>query len=130
MKTFCVLWLLILCAGCGYNSPRTMAPQPGVVPVVMQLSPSSAKAGGPGFTLTVNGSSFASNAVVNWNGTQEPTMFISPNQLTAAIPSAAIANAGTVLVSVTNPGRPGTGGAYGGGGTMSETSGTLMFSVN
>ena len=37
------------------------------------LSPSSAAAGGPAFTLTVNGSNFVSDSVVGWNGTNRAT---------------------------------------------------------
>ena len=37
-------------------------------PTLTTLSPSSTAAGGPGFTLTVNGSNFASGSVVRWKG--------------------------------------------------------------
>src|SRR5579871_5451933 len=35
---------------------------------ITSLSPNSATAGGPGFTLTVNGNNFQSGATANWNG--------------------------------------------------------------
>ena len=38
------------------------------VPSITSLNPSSATAGGPAFTLTVNGSGFISSSVVNFNG--------------------------------------------------------------
>jgi hypothetical protein len=129
MKTICVLWLVIQCAACGYSSHKNSAPQPGIVPKITELSPDNAHVGGPAFTLTVNGSSFASNAVVNWNGTGAPTTFVTSNQLTAAIAATAIATSGTVPVSVTNPGSPGSAGPYGGGGTASETSNTMTFMI-
>jgi hypothetical protein len=100
MKITSVLWLTILCIGCGYSSPKKTAPQPGVVPKLRQLSPDNAKAGGLGFTLTVNASSFGTNAVVNWNGTGAATTFVTSNQLAAAIPATAIATPATVPVSV------------------------------
>jgi IPT/TIG domain len=130
MKTISILGLTLLCFGCGYGSPKAPAPQAGMVPAVTQLSPDTATSGGPGLTLTVNGSSFASNAVVNWNGAQQTTKFLTGNQLTATIPATAIAAAGTVQVSVTNPGTPASGGAYGSGGTMSETSNIVDFTIN
>jgi hypothetical protein len=73
-------------------------------PSVTSLSPSSAPAGGAGFTLTVNGRHFDSNAVVVWNGTALTTSFVGNTQLTASIPSSDIANPGPAEVFVDNPG--------------------------
>jgi hypothetical protein len=130
MKLSLMLCLTALCIGCGYGSPKPAAPQPGIVPAIAELSPDNAKAGGPNFTLTVNGSSFASSAVVNWNGAAQTTMFLTGKQLTAAIPASAIATAGTAQVSVTNPGTPASGGPYGSGGTKSETSNMMPFTIS
>ena len=68
------------------------------------LSPGSAAAGGPAFTLTVNGSNFVSGSVVRWNGANRTTTFVSATQLTAAIPATDIAAGGTASVTVQNPG--------------------------
>jgi hypothetical protein len=73
-------------------------------PSVTSLAPSSAAAGGAGFTLTVNGRHFDSNAVVVWNGTALTTSFVSNTQLAASIPSSDISNAGPAEVFVYNPG--------------------------
>jgi hypothetical protein len=78
------------------------------LPAVTSLSPSSASAGGAAFTLTVNGNAFVSGASVQWNGSNRTTTFVSNTQLTAAIPAADIAVAGTALVTVFNP-APGGG---------------------
>jgi Galactose oxidase-like, Early set domain/Calx-beta domain len=86
------------------------------VPGLTTLSPNSATAGGPAFTLTVNGSNFVSDSVVQWNGTVRTTTFVSATQLTAAIPASDIAAAGTAQVTVANPG----------GGT----SNALTFTIN
>jgi Domain of unknown function (DUF1929)/Kelch motif len=72
-------------------------------PALMSLSPSSATAGGPAFTLTVNGSNFVSGSVVQWNGAARTTTFVSATQLTAAIPASDISAAGTAQVRVVNP---------------------------
>ena len=72
--------------------------------VISSLSPSSAKAGGPAFTLTVVGSFFTSSSVVEFNGSALPTTFVDPNTVTAAVPASAIASAGTVPVDVANTG--------------------------
>jgi len=91
------------------NNPR---------PNVTSISPSSATAGGPGFTLTVNGSNFVTSSVVNWNGAARTTTFSSSTRLTAAISAADIATGGMFRVTVTNPG-PGGG-----------TSAAKTFTVN
>jgi hypothetical protein len=52
-------------------------------------------------TLTVNGTGFVSTSVVNWNGTPLTTVFVSGDQLTATIPAANLAAAGTGVITVT-----------------------------
>jgi hypothetical protein len=132
MKTVSVLLLAILSFGCGgYSAPMTAPPQAGFVPVVAAVVPNTANHGDPAFTLTVNGNTFNANAVVNWNAVAQATAHPATNQLTVAIPASAIANAGSVAVTVTNPGSSTPGGPYGGGGsTMSETSNSMTFTIN
>jgi len=131
MKIAWVLLLTLVCFGCGgYGSSSTPTkPQPGVVPVIAELSPDNTNAGGPAFILTVNGSSFASGSIVKWNGTNLTTTFVTAKQLTADIPATAIATSGTVPVTVTNPAVAGTGGPYGSGGTTAATSVAMNFTV-
>ena len=78
------------------------------VPTVTSISPTCATAGGPQFTLTVNGTKFVSASTVNWNGTPLATTFVSSTQLTATVPAALIATAGTASITVVNP-SPGGG---------------------
>ncbi len=78
------------------------------VPTATVLSPSSAAAGGLGFTLTVDGTNFVNGSVVRWNWTDRPTTYVSPTQLTASISQADIATAGTASVTVFSP-APGGG---------------------
>jgi hypothetical protein len=59
--------------------------------------------GGAAFTLTVTGTNFVSNSVVNFNGSAVTTHFGTATQLTADIPASAVAKAGNVNVTVTNP---------------------------
>ena len=66
------------------------------------LSPSSATAGGGGFTLTVNGSGFNGKCVVLWNGQALATTVLSGSSASAAVPSADVANAGSDSISVQN----------------------------
>jgi hypothetical protein len=132
MKTINTILLTILIAlavGCGYSS-KTTPPVAGTMPAISQINPDSATAGGAAFMLTVNGSNFATKAVVNWNGTaQTATTYVSGGQLTVAIPASLIANSGTIQVTVTNPGNPGTG-IYGTGATTAETSVGVNFTIN
>jgi subtilisin family serine protease len=69
-------------------------------PTINSLSPAVATAGGPAFTLTVNGAGFDSASVVRWNGSNRPTTLVGATQLQAAIAAADIASAGTAQVSV------------------------------
>jgi IPT/TIG domain-containing protein len=75
-------------------------------PVILSLDPPSAIAGTSSFTLTVNGANFAGGAVVRVSGSSQSTTFVSPSKLTATILSTFIANAGTLQITVTNPGTP------------------------
>jgi hypothetical protein len=73
-------------------------------PVISNLSPSAATAGGPAFTLTVNGSGFASGAIVRWNQTSLATSFVSANRLTAPVLASLIASVGTAQITVSSGG--------------------------
>jgi hypothetical protein len=129
MKTISTILLGTLFAmslGCGYSAKQT-PPTAGTTPAIAQLNPDNANAGAPAFTMTINGDHFASKAVVNWNGTGQATTFVSSGQLTISVPATAVATAGTVKVTVTNPGT--SGGMYG-GGTLPETSTAVDFTIN
>jgi len=73
-----------------------MVDQP--VPVLSSLSPTSATAGKPGFTLTANGSKFTAHSAVDWNGAALP--YVSATKLTASVPAADIHVPGTANVTV------------------------------
>ncbi|ALW86971.1 hypothetical protein AUC43_18935 [Hymenobacter sedentarius] len=96
----------------------TTAATPNPAPTITSLSPNSATAGDPGFTLTVNGTGFISGSTVSFNGVARTTTFVSATQVTAAILASDIATAGTYGVTVTNA-------APGGG-----TSAPATFTVN
>jgi len=71
---------------------------------ITAISPSTAVAGGPAFTLFVNGTGFSSGATVLWNGAALPTGVLSSIQLTAPVPSNLIGSAGTATVAVISGG--------------------------
>jgi hypothetical protein len=83
--------------------------QSNSVPFLNQpLVPASTAPGGPGLTLAVSGTGFASTSVVNWNGAALQTKFVSASQLTATIPAANIVIPTTASITVISP-APGGG---------------------
>ncbi len=73
-----------------------------VVPAITSLSPATAVTGGSSYTLTVNGTGFDSSAQVSWNGSPMVTTFVSATKVTAVVPAADIAVAGSFPVTVWN----------------------------
>ncbi len=94
---------------------------PSPVPTLASISPTTVVAGGGAVTLTCTGTNFVSNgfaaSVVQWDGVAQSTTFGSSTSLTASIPAALVAAAGTHTVTVFTP-------APGGG-----TSGGVTFTV-
>lgn len=86
------------------SNPLTFTITPSAPPAKLtSLSPSSARAGAAGFTLTVTGSNFVTGSVVRWRGANRATTFVSATQLTATISASDIAAAGAANVTVWSP---------------------------
>jgi hypothetical protein len=117
----------VACGGYSSNSTQNTPPGPGTMPNITALAPNSANSPGAAFVLTVNGTNFNTNATINWNAAAQTTTYVSGNQLTATIPASDVAAPGTASVTVTNPAV--AGGRYG-GGTLAETSNSMMFTIN
>lgn len=77
-------------------------------PALASISPTSAAAGGPAFTLAASGSGFLPGSVVRWNGQDRPTSFVSTARLNASIPASDVASPGSAAVTVFTP-APGGG---------------------
>jgi subtilisin family serine protease len=90
------------------SAPITVDSSVNPVPSISSLTPLATLAGGPAFTLTVNGSGFVSSSVVRWNGSNRPTTFVNATRLTAAIAASDIAQIGSTPVTVFTP-APGGG---------------------
>jgi uncharacterized delta-60 repeat protein len=86
------------------------------MPVISRLEPATITAGGPEFTLAVNGSNFVPGSVVRFNGSDRTTAFVSSSQLTINLISTL--DARTYPINVLNSG-PGGG-----------VSNTVTFAVN
>jgi len=78
-------------------------PPPPGSPTITALTPNSAAAGSPAFTLTVTGTNFVSGETVKWNGNPRSTTFVSSTQISAAIPATDVATAGTAQIIVVDP---------------------------
>jgi hypothetical protein len=91
-------------------------------PVIASLSPTSVVAGSAATMLTVNGTGFVANSVVNWNGSALTTSYVSATQLTATIPAANLTTAATPSITVVNP--------AGSGGTSSPVTFTVTAPVS
>jgi hypothetical protein len=118
-KTLILSLLVAASLGCGYSHPKA------TMPTIAQLNPASETAGGVQFQLEIDGTNFATNAVVTFNGQAVSTTSAGSTKLDATIPASAITNTGTVPVTVTNPG---SSGVYGGMGSV--TSAALNFTIN
>jgi hypothetical protein len=108
---------LVLLTGASYFK-TVVGNQVNPIPFVnAPLVPDSVAPGGSDFKLTVNGTGFVTDSVVQWNGAPLATTLVNSSQLQAVVPAANIAKPETASVSVANPG-PGGG-----------TSGVALFSI-
>jgi hypothetical protein len=100
---------LLIVVGCGRSgtpNSRTLPPNP--IPVIATMSPTSVIAGGADLALTVNGSDFIAGAIVTFNGFAVTPTLVSPSQLIATVPAAAVSMASSAPITVINP-SPGGG---------------------
>lgn len=91
--------------GGGTTLPATFTINPvsNPVPQISSLSPSGAFTGADGFSLTVFGSNFSSEATVTVNSQSRSTGFANSTELTAQILASDVAQAGTLQIGVVNP---------------------------
>jgi hypothetical protein len=91
-------------SGGGSTAPLNFSilPTPPVTPTITTVAPANATAGGAGFTLTVTGTNFIRNSVVDWNGAERATTYKSATSLQAQILNTDIETAGTIEITVLN----------------------------
>jgi len=83
------------------KTPTPIPPTPIQYTVVLSyISKQSVYAGDKGFKLDVGGDKFTPDTYIFFNGTQLPTTYISPQQLSAEIPANYIAGAGQRTIEV------------------------------
>lgn len=95
--------ITVITPGSALSNAVTFTIAAAGTPTISSLSPATAAPGGAAFTLTVNGSNFANNSAIQWNGALQATTFVSATQLTASIPANLIAAAGTASINVVTP---------------------------
>jgi trimeric autotransporter adhesin len=78
---------------------------PGV-PAITSVSPNSFTVGAPGAAISVAGTGFTTQSVVEWNGAALATSpgYNSATEILATVPAADLATAGTATVTVNTPG--------------------------
>jgi YVTN family beta-propeller protein len=86
--------------GTSTSQTFTISAAANPAPTLASISPASATAGAAALNLTVTGTNFVSSSVVDWNGADLVTTFVSATQLTAMVPANLLTNAGTASVTV------------------------------
>lgn len=69
-------------------------------PTLVSVSPTSKVAGSAAFPLTITGTNFTNASLVQWNGVALTTTYVSATQLTANVPAANVATAGTYNITI------------------------------
>ncbi len=81
-------------------------------PTLTSISPNAALVGGAGFYLYAYGSNFVGSSTIQWNGTAQPTTFLSRTSLRAYISASRLASPGSATVTVVTA-APGGGASNG-----------------
>jgi hypothetical protein len=107
-----------------------MLGQTNPVPFLTQpLVPASIPSGSAGFSITLNGTGFAADSVVKWNGVALSTTFMSKSSLTAHIPASDVTAVQTASVTVFSP-APGGGTSNSVPFTVTVPTSSLTFSAS
>jgi hypothetical protein len=104
--------------GGGWTSNPLALTVTATIPTLTAISPASAIAGSGPVTLTATGANFVSTSIVQVNGANRSTTFVSSTQLTAVIPASDLAVGALLSITVFTPGPSG------------GTSSSVTFTVN
>ena len=106
-----VLFSAVSClvsTGCGGGSSSPATASGGgsspsaAAPVVSSIAPANVPAGSAAITLTVAGSNFQSDSVIQVDGTKEVTTFVNSGELTTIVPASQVASGAQLQVQVLN----------------------------
>ena len=87
-----------------YNWTKNHVNPTAPTPRLLSMSPTQTASTLSSITLTVTGTNFTSNSVINWNGVALPTFFGSSTGLTATVTATNLINPGSFPVTVSTPG--------------------------
>lgn len=124
MRNCCCVFILTfgLCA--------SLLAQTNPIPFLNQpVMPTSVPAGSAGFSITLNGTGFAFNSDVKWNGVSLATTIVTSNKLSANVPASYVAAAQTASVTVFSP-APGGGTSNAVPFTVTAPTSGLTFSTS
>ncbi len=82
--------------------PFTITASPTTTPTLTSISPTKSAVGDPGFTLTLNGTNFATGCVAYFGATALPTTVVSSTQLTAQVPASSLTTVAEIPVTAKN----------------------------
>lgn len=74
-------------------------------PTIARLSPDTITAGASDFSLIVNGSGFAPDATVRWNGRVLSSVFVNASQLTATVPASEVVGGTEIITALVTVGN-------------------------
>jgi hypothetical protein len=89
--------------GGGVSLPLSLAITSTPIPLLGSISPAKVVAGGPSFTLIIDGSNFASDSVAQINGTSRVTTVVNSNQLATTLTDTDISASGFPNMTVFSP---------------------------
>ena len=84
------------------NAPMAATATTAAAALITALAPASASVGAGDTLITLYGSNFSADSVVQWNGTALASTFVSAMQLTAQIPASKLATATLATVTVSS----------------------------
>jgi hypothetical protein len=96
--------ITVVNSGGGATPPLNFSilPTPPITPTITAIAPDHATVLGGGFTLTVTGTNFIADSVVDWNGAARATTFKSATSLQAQILPTDLTIPGTIEITVLN----------------------------
>ena len=100
---FPLLCAILFLAGCNALNPFCGSARPKPILTSLAPNPATLSQVQQGLLLTITGSKFYSDSVVQWNGAALPTTVLSGTQLQATITTTQISTPGTAQVAVHTP---------------------------
>jgi hypothetical protein len=129
------LFYLLILSGCNGGGGGSSPPPPSTslkslsafYPANSSLNLPYAIAGQGAFSLLVNGTGFSKSSLVEWNGSNLPTMFGDSSDLVASVSASLIATPGTARITVSDSGTTSNSLAFGIASPAAATAGVVAL---